>query len=113
MEIRNKDSPVIYIASPYAGDVKRNTEMARRYSRYAIDQGCIPITPHLWLPGILSEETERDLAIDMGLRLLGLCSEIWICGETISKGMRLELKYAISTGIPVRFVEEEELNVRD
>ena len=50
---------------------------------------------------------------DMDLRLLGLCSEIWICGETISKGMRLELIYALSTGIPVRFVEEEELNVRD
>ena len=49
----------------------------------------------------------------MDLRLLDLCSEIWICGETISKGMRLELKYALSTGIPVRFVEEEELNVRD
>ena len=61
MKIRNKDSPIVYIASPYAGDVKRNAEMARRYSRYAIDQGCIPITPHLWLPGILSEATEREL----------------------------------------------------
>ena len=39
MEIRNKDSPVVYICSPYSGDVERNTEMARRYSRYAIDNG--------------------------------------------------------------------------
>ena len=30
MEIRNKDSPVVYICSPYSGDVERNTEMARR-----------------------------------------------------------------------------------
>ena len=113
METKNRDSPVVYIASPFAGDEQHNTVMARRYCRYAVDQGCIPIAPHLWLPGILSEETERDLAIDMDLRLLDLCNEIWICGETISNGMRVELKHALSTGIPVRFVEEEELNVRD
>ena len=47
VEIRNKDSPVVYICSPYSGDVERNTEMARRYSRYAIDNGYVPITPHL------------------------------------------------------------------
>ena len=111
METKNKDSPIVYIASPFAGDERYNTEMARRYCRYAVDQACIPIAPHLWLPGILSEETERDLALDMDLRLLGLCSEIWLCGETISKGMRMELKYALSAGIPVRLVEEDEVNV--
>ena len=113
MEIRNKDSPVIYIASPYAGDVKRNTEMARRYSRYAIDQGCIPITPHLWLPGILSEATERELAISIDLRLLDLVSELWVCGDMVSEGMKREIDHATEAGIPVRIFQEEVFHVRD
>ncbi len=30
MEIRNKDSPIVYICSPYSGDVTHNIEMACR-----------------------------------------------------------------------------------
>ena len=113
MEIRNKDSPVVYVCSPYSGDVQRNTEMARRYSRYAIDQGYIPITPHLWLPGILSEETERERAIEIDLQLLDLVSELWVCGDVVSEGMKREIDHATEAGIPVRIFQEEIFNVRD
>ena len=113
MEIRNKDSPIVYIASPYAGDVKRNTEMARKYSRFAIEQGCIPITPHLWLPGILSEATERELAISIDLRLLDLVSELWVCGNVISEGMKREIAHAKEAGVPVRYIKEDEIYVRN
>ncbi len=84
--MKNRDSPVVYIASKYAGDIPHNTDMARRYSRYAIEKGYIPLTPHLLLPQFLSEETERDLAISIDLRFLALCEELWVCGE-ISEGM--------------------------
>ena len=30
--------PIVYICSPYSGDIERNTENARRYSRFAVDQ---------------------------------------------------------------------------
>ncbi len=113
METRNKDSPLVYICSPYSGDIRHNTEMARRYSRCAIDQGCIPIAPHLWLPGILSEETERELAIGIDLKLLERVDEIWICGSVISKGMRREIDYAAAIGLPVRHITEDELYVCD
>ena len=113
MKIRNKDSPVVYIASPYAGDVKRNAEMARKYSRFAIEQGCIPITPHLWLPGILSEATERELAISIDLRLLDLVSELWVCGNVISEGMKREIAHAKEAGVPVRYIKEDEIYVRN
>ena len=42
--------PLVYVASPYAGDILHNTELARRYCRYAVDQGCIPLAPHLLFP---------------------------------------------------------------
>ena len=94
MKTKNKDPSIIYICSPYSGDTARNTEMAIRYSRYAVDQGYVPVTPHLYLPLFLSEETERGLAISLDLRLLDMCSELWVCGTLISEGMRREIDYA-------------------
>ena len=38
--------PIVYICSPYAGDVATNVENARRYSRFAVEAGYIPIAPH-------------------------------------------------------------------
>ena len=111
MKTRNKDSPIVYICSPYSGDVEKNTEMARRYSRYAIDKGFIPITPHLWLPGILSEATERELAISIDLRLLELTEELWICGDVISEGMKQEIAHARELRLPVRCIREEDIYV--
>lgn len=113
MKIRNRDSPVVYICSRYSGDVKRNTEMARLYCRYAVDQGYIPLAPHLLLPQFLSEETERDLAISIDLRFLSLCQELWVCGSELSEGMQRELEQATLAGMPVRFVKEEDINVRN
>lgn len=36
--------PLVYVCSPYAGDVDENLERAKRYSRYVLDKGFIPIT---------------------------------------------------------------------
>ena len=113
METRNKDSPVVYICSRYRGDIAHNMAMARRYSRFAADRGCVPLTPHLWLPQFLSEETEREKAISMDLRLLERCDELWVCGDEISEGMAREIAHADETGIPVRHITEEDLYVRD
>ena len=37
--------PIVYICSPFSGDVETNVANARRYSRYAVDKGYIPTTP--------------------------------------------------------------------
>lgn len=113
MNTRNKDSPVVYICSRFRGNIAHNMAMARRYSRFAVDRGCVPLTPHLWLPQFLSEETERDLAISMDLKLLERCDELWACGDEISEGMAREIAHAEETGIPIRHIKEEDLYVRD
>ena len=95
----------------YSGDVNGNLERACRYSRFAVDEGCVPVTPHLYLPLFLSEETERELAISLDLRLMDVCRELWVCGDVISEGMRREMAYAADIGIPIRHVKEEEINV--
>ncbi|MBQ3703150.1 MAG: DUF4406 domain-containing protein [Oscillospiraceae bacterium] len=111
--MKNRDSPIVYICSKFRGNITHNMAMARRYSRYAADIGCVPLTPHLWLPQFLSEETERDLAISMDLRLLERCDELWVCGDEISEGMAREIAHADEAGIPVRFITEEVLHVCD
>ena len=111
MKISNKDSPIVYICSPYSGDVDRNIEKACRYSRFAGSEGCVPITPHLYVPYFLSEETERELAISLDLRLMDVCSQLWVCGDVISDGMRREMTYAAEIGIPILHVKEEEIDV--
>ena len=42
--------PIIYICSPYAGDIEKNVNAARGYSRFAVDKGFIPLAPHLLFP---------------------------------------------------------------
>ena len=82
----------IFICSPYAGDIKKNTELAKIYAKYVIDKGYLPIAPHLYFTQFLNEETERDLGINLGLELLKECDEIWVFGDIISQGMRKELE---------------------
>ena len=98
--------PVVYICSPYAGNVERNVLRARRYCRYAADRGFIPLAPHLLLPQFLDEKTERNLALFMGISLLSKCAELWIFGEIISQGMEVEIRYAQKKGKPIKYISE-------
>ena len=38
--------PLVYICSPYSGDVQENVAKARAYCRFTVEKGCIPIAPH-------------------------------------------------------------------
>ena len=52
--------PIVYICSPFSGDVETNVANARRYSRYAVDKGYIPIAPHLLFPQFHFAEAETE-----------------------------------------------------
>lgn len=100
--------PIVYICSPFSGDTETNTEKARKYCRHAVDKGCIPIAPHLFFPQFMSDENpqERNLAIFMDIVLLSKCAELWVFGETISKGMSVEIEKAKRKGQPIRYFTE-------
>lgn len=99
--------PLVYICSPYSGDPPGNTERARRYSRFAVDQGAIPIAPHLLLPQYMQEETERDLALLMDMVILDRCKELWVFGNFISAGMQAEIQRARKKRMKIRKFTEE------
>ena len=96
--------PLVYICSPYSGDTEKNAEKARRYSRYALDKGYIPITPHIYLPQFMSD---RELALFIDKVLLSKCSQLWVFGDEITEGMSVEINYAESHSIPVRRMKGE------
>lgn len=86
--------PMVYICSPYSGDIERNTANARMYSKFAVAKNTIPFAPHL-LPQYLSEQHERGLAMFMNKVFLGKCAELWVFGYCITEGMAEEMKKKI------------------
>ena len=77
---------LIYVASPYAGDVERNVEYAK--------QACVP--------------EERQTGIEMGLTLLHRCDELWAFGSVTSSGMQAEIEEAERLRIPVHRMDISE-----
>mgnify|MGYP004519679297 FL=1 len=99
--------PLVYICSPYSGNTEFNANNARIYSRFAVAKGAIPLAPHLLFPQFMSEEHERSLALFMGSVLLGKCKEVWVFGDTMSEGMKIEIAKAKKMGKMIRYFNEE------
>ncbi|WP_018659207.1 DUF4406 domain-containing protein [Allofustis seminis] len=95
---------LVYIASPFRGDIETNIKIARKYSRYAMEEGSVPLAPHLLFPQFMDEESERDLALALNIEVLKACKEIWVCGAFTTEGMAFEIKKAKELGIPIREV---------
>jgi hypothetical protein len=106
--------PLICIASPYAGDVERNTAGRGRTAGSRGGQGVRPLAPHLIFPQFLNDgdEAERALGLWFARILLTKCDELWVFGETISPGMAAEIAKADRRGIPTRFFTEDCEEVR-
>lgn len=104
---------LVYICSPYAGDIEKNIKFAQDACRYAISQNCAPLAVHLLYPMLLDDAVtaERKIGIQMGLRVLVSCEELWICGDRISTGMEQEIEEAKRVGIPIRHVRELEIRM--
>ena len=101
--------PIVYVCSPYAGDIESNVAAARRYSRFAVDSGYIPIAPHLLFPQFLNDTDprERELGLFFGNALMSKSSEVWVFGETISPGMAAEIRRARWKNYRLRYFTEE------
>jgi hypothetical protein len=99
--------PLVYICSPYAGDVEKNTFRARAFSRFAVEKNCIPVAPHLLFPQFIDEETERWLGLKMGIVLMGKCEQVWVFGEVVSEGMAAEIEKAEKQQKRIRYFTED------
>lgn len=104
---QKKWRPLVYICSPYSGDVDANTQKARKYSRFAVDRGAIPLAGHLLFPQFMSETGERELALFMDMVLMGKCEEVWVFGKDITSGMAAEIAKAKKKNMKLRYFTED------
>ena len=85
--------PLVYICSPYTGDVEKNTYRARAFSRFAVEKRYIPLAPHLLCPQYID--------------FMGKCEEIWVFGDVISEGMAAEIEKAKKMRKKIRYFTED------
>ena len=100
--------PIVYICSPYAGEIEKNVKAAQEYSRFAVEKGYIPIAPHLLFPQFLNDANpkERQLGLFFGNALMSNCSEVWVFGSRISAGMEAEINRAKWKNYRLRYFTE-------
>ena len=97
--------PLVYICSPYRSDPDANMERTRKFCRFALDHGQIPLAATLMFPQFMNDEdpAERELAIFMDIVLMGKCHEVWVLGDTVSEGMAEEISRAKKRRQRVRY----------
>lgn len=100
---------MIFICSPYRGNVAKNIGRAKRYARFVAGVGHCPVAPHLFFPQFLNDEKpeERIEGINLGVEMMQKCDQLWIFGSTISQGMAYELEKAKEMEIPIRMFDTE------
>lgn len=103
--------PLVYICSPYRGDIKENVRNARAFSRFAVDKNTIPFTPHLLFPQFMDDEdkVERELAMFMNTVFLRKCQEVWVLDGHISEGMSEEIRLAKKYKKKIKYFTIEEV----
>lgn len=101
--------PLVFICSPFAGDMEGNAARAREYCRFAVAENCIPVAPHLLFPQFMEETdpAQRRLGIFFGLVLQSKCREVWVFGRNITKGMAVEIEKAKERGLLIRYFTEQ------
>ena len=106
----DKYYPLVYVCSPYRGNVNENVINARKYSRFTFDEKNIPITPHLLYPQFINDNDlfERNIAIHkINYVLIGLCKEMWVFGDVITEGMEREILIAKKRKMRIRYFSKD------
>lgn len=100
---------MVYICSPFAGDIEFNISRARGYCRFAVSKGCIPLAPHLHYPQFMDDfdKENRELGLSFALTILARCDEVWVFGGRISDGMAGEIAKAKKRGMPIRYFSSQ------
>ena len=101
--------PLVYICSPYSGDVEANVEVARRFCAHAVARRKIPLAPHLLFPQFMddSDPDARDLAMFFNRVLLSKCEAIWVYTARVSAGMRAEIEWAHHLELPITYFDAD------
>jgi len=96
----NSKPTVLYICHPFGSDPQGNAERVRKICRWFAQQGYLPLAPQIYLPQFLDEASEREVAMGVCRRLIGLADELLVFGEPTA-GMLMEMEEAERLDVPV------------
>jgi len=99
-----------YICSPLSGNTKDNLKNAVAYARFVFDRcGMIPVMSHFYVL-ILDDdiEFERKVGTSLGLDMILDARHMWVFGDTITSGMKDEIRLAESLKRSIHYVSDEQ-----
>lgn len=99
---------LVILESPYAGDIEKNIEYARKCIRDCISRNEAPIASHLLYTqkGILKDEVpeERKLGIAAGLAWYKVAETCVVYTDLgVSNGMNEGIKVAKAAGVKIEY----------
>ena len=108
-----------YIISRYSGtkrEIKFNVRVARLIARKVLDEGFIPIVPHIYFTQFLDDRNhyERTKGITVALNLLRESDRatVVIIDGQISEGMKEEIKCANELGMTVQVLNYTKAGIK-
>lgn len=108
MAKNKRTNNLIYVCSPYRGNVRSNTQWANIYCRKIWDEGNIPIAPHIYFPQWLDDtnKAERQTGVTLALSLLEIVKEVWVFGKHYTLGMQAEINQAIALKKTIKYYDK-------
>ncbi|MFH0952065.1 MAG: DUF4406 domain-containing protein [Patescibacteria group bacterium] len=98
-------SKLVYISHPISGDVEKNVREVLEICKKIYTKDIIPFAPYLvslqYLDDKVTQDRELGIAASIETLKRGLVDELWAFGDTISAGMKEEIRIAEEKGIPV------------
>lgn len=93
---------MVFICSPYRGDVEKNLDLAKKYCYWAKLDLKLPIAPHVYFTTFLLDDfMGRAFGMRYGKELMKHCSEVRVYGDEVTEGMLEEITEARKLGIPI------------
>ena len=89
----------VFISHPFSSDLEGNRVRVDIICHDSVKQGILPISP-LHLFSFMEDDLHREEILQVCFRLIDICDEVWVYGD--SEGCRMELEYARSIGKVVR-----------
>lgn len=101
-----------YICSPLSGNVKQNIAKAIAYSKFVYERcGMIPVMSHFY--ALVLDDTkieQRKLGMSLGIDMLLETTHVWVFGDTLTEGMREEIRTAVSLKRNVHYINDYQCN---
>lgn len=92
----------VYVAHPFKGDDKNREKVEELIKGFVKEDSDTLYVSPLHATGFLYNEMSYENGMDHCFELLGLCDELWLCGDwRSSKGCNMEYAFALGRGIDI------------